>query len=141
RVEDAFIASVASHSLENAKTTAEASGAAHFTADWRETVAHTEVDLVCITTPPIYHREMTLAALASSRRVLCEKPMSTNVAEGEEKCGEARGKNVLALIDHELRLQDGRENAFEMRRENPFGTVRLVKAFFRAPHRGDTNVA
>ncbi len=141
RVEDAFIASVASHSLENAKTTAEASGAAHFTADWRETVAHPEVDLVCITTPPIYHREMTLAALASNKHVLCEKPMAMNVAEAEEMCAAARGKNVLALIDHELRFQDGRQKAFAMLRENTIGTVRHVKAFFRAPHRGDPNVA
>jgi len=141
RVEDAFIASVASHSLENAKTTAEASGAAHFTSDWRETVAHPEVDLVCITTPPIYHHQMTLAALASNKHVLCEKPMAMNVAEAEEMCAAARGKNVLTLIDHELRFQDGRQKAFAMLRENMIGTVRHVKAFFRAPHRGDPNVA
>ncbi|MGB5015335.1 MAG: Gfo/Idh/MocA family oxidoreductase, partial [Pyrinomonadaceae bacterium] len=44
------IASVASGSLENAKETAKECGAEHFTADWRETAARDDVDLVCITT-------------------------------------------------------------------------------------------
>ena len=141
RVEGAFIASVASHSLENARATAAACGAEHFTSDWCETVAHPQVDLVCITTPPIYHREMTLAALANNKHVLCEKPMAMNAAEAEEMCAAARGREVLALIDHELRFQDGRQKAFKMLRQGRIGKIRHVKAFFRAPHRGDPNVA
>lgn len=141
KVDGAFIASVASHSLENARSTAELAGASHFTADWRETVAHPDVDLVCITTPPIHHKEMTLAALSNDKHVLCEKPMAMNVAEAEEMCAAARGKDVLAVIDHELRFQDGRQKALALLREGKIGTIRHVKAFFRAPHRGDPNVA
>src|SRR5918993_1205129 len=81
--EGARLVSVASGSVGNAEKAAKEFGLEHFTGDWRETVAHPEVDLVCITTPPNLHREMVLAAISEGKRVLAEKPMAMNVAEAE----------------------------------------------------------
>ena len=139
--EYADLVSVASGSLENARSTAEEFGMRHFTDDWRETVSRDDVDLVCITTPPKLHLEMTIFALASGKHVLCEKPMAMNVAEAEEMTAAAKGVPVLALIDHELRFQPGRLKAYQMLREGAIGKVRHAKYNFRAPHRGDPNVA
>ncbi|MFM9904108.1 MAG: Gfo/Idh/MocA family protein [Pyrinomonadaceae bacterium] len=138
--EGVAIASVASGSIENARATAEESGAGHFTADWRETVAHADVDLVCITTPPNLHREMTLFALEHGKHILCEKPMAMNVAEADEMTAAAAGKPLLALIDHELRFQPGRRLAYKMLRDGAIGTIRHVKCIFQAPHRGDPSI-
>lgn len=135
------IASVASGHLENARATAAECGAKHYTADWRETVAHADVDLICITTPPLFHREMTLFAIDQGKHILCEKPMAMNLAEAEEMAAAANGKPLLALIDHELRFQAGRGVAYEMLRDGAIGTIRHVKSIFKAPHRGDPNVA
>jgi predicted dehydrogenase len=52
----------------------------------------------------------------------------------------ARQAGVMALIDHELRFQAGRQRAYEMLRDGAIGKVRHVKYHFRAPHRGDPNV-
>lgn len=136
----AEIASVASGSLENARSTAEEFGAPHFTDDWRETVSRGDVDLVCITTPPKLHRDMTLLALEHGKHILCEKPMAMNVAEAEEMTKAAEGKDVLALIDHELRFQPGRQKALAMIRDGAIGKVRHTRYNFQAPHRGDPNV-
>ena len=133
--------SVSSGSVENARAAAGEFGVGHFTGDWRETVSHADVDLVCITTPPKLHREMALFAIEQGKHVLCEKPMAMNVAEAQEMADAAKGKSVLALIDHELRFQPGRMKAYEMLREGTIGTVRHAKYNFRAPHRGDPNVA
>ena len=138
--EDVRIASVASGSVENARTTAAECGAEHYTGDWRETVENEDVDLVCITTPPIYHREMTLAAIEHGRHILCEKPMAMNVAEAEEMTRAAAGKPRLALIDHELRFQPGRQRAHALLRDGAIGKIRHAKALFQAPHRGDPNI-
>lgn len=138
--EGAEVVSVASGKLENAESTAKKFGIGHFTDDWRETASHADVDLVCITTPPILHREMTLLALDQGKHVLCEKPMAMNVAEAEEMTNAAKGKPVLALIDHELRFQAGRQKAYNMLRDGVIGTVRHVKYNFRAPHRGDAGL-
>ena len=75
------IASVASGRLENARETADECGALHFTDDWRETVSHPEVDLICITTPPVFHHEMVLLTLQQEKHILCEKPMAMNLGE------------------------------------------------------------
>ncbi len=135
------IVSVASGSIENARVTAEECGAAHFTADWRETIGHDDVDLVCVTTPPIYHRDMSLAAIAQNKHILCEKPMAMNVAEAAEMTAAAEGYGRLALIDHELRFQPGRLVAHKMLRNGVIGTIRHAKAIFQAPHRGDPNLS
>ena len=136
----AEVVSVASGSIENAKATAEEFGIEHFSDDWRETVSRDDVDLVCITTPPKLHREMTLFAAECGKHILCEKPMAMNVAEAEEMTAAARKAGVLALIDHELRFLPGRRQAYEMLREGAIGKVRHAKYNFRALYRGDPDL-
>jgi len=138
--EGAWIMSVASGSLEHAQATADEFGIGHFSSDWRDTILHPEVDLVCITTPPHLHREMALFAIEHGKHILCEKPMAMNVAEAEEMTLAANVKPQLALIDHELRFQPGRQTAYTMLRNGDIGRVRHAKAIFQAPHRGDVNL-
>jgi predicted dehydrogenase len=135
----AEIVSVASGSIEHAKATADEFSIGHFTADWRETVSHEGVDLVVITTPPNLHCDMTLFAIEHGKHILCEKPMAMNVKEAQEMTDATRGKNLLALIDHELRFQPGRQKAFKMIRDGEIGKIRHAKYIFQAPHRGDPN--
>ncbi len=140
RCEGARVASVASGSIENARRAADEFGIGHATADWRETIEHSDVDLVCITTPPNLHREMTIAAIDAGKHILCEKPMAMNVAEAQEMVDAADGRPILALIDHELRFQPGRLLAYKVLRDGVIGKIRHVKATFQAPHRGDPDI-
>ena len=63
-----------------------------------------------------------------------------NTAEAREMTEKARRSNVLAVIDHELRFQQGRQKALKMLRGGEIGKIRHVKYIFRAPHRGDVNL-
>lgn len=139
--EGARIVSVASHQLANAESTAREFGIEHFTDNWRETVENEAVDLVCITTPPASHYEITLAAIETGKHVLCEKPMAMYTAEALEMTRRAAEKGVLALIDHEKRFQDGRLKAFEMLRSGEIGKIRHVKYVFRNASRGAKDIA
>lgn len=136
----ASLVSVASGSAENAKSAAAEFGLKHFSGDWRETASHPDVDLVCITTPPSLHHEMVLFAIEQGKHVLAEKPMAMNVAQAEEMKTAAEAAGVLALIDHELRFQPGRQKAWAMLREGTIGKIRHAKYNFRAPHRGDASL-
>jgi predicted dehydrogenase len=138
--ENVRIASVASGSLRNAKSCAEEFDVGHFTSDWRESVSRDDVDLVCITTPPNLHREMTLFALDKGKHVLCEKPMAMNLQEAEDMLAAAQNAGVLALIDHELRFQPGRLAVRELLHGGAIGKVRHAKTIFQASHRGDPDV-
>ncbi len=132
----ATVVSVASAQAANAEKAANDFGIAHFTDDWRETVENKAVDLICVAAPPVYHREMTLFALERGKHVLCEKPMAMNAAEAREMLEKASEKNVLALVDHELRFLNGRRHARRIMQSGEFGKIRHVKYNFRAPHRG-----
>jgi predicted dehydrogenase len=134
---NAKIVSVASGSGANAEKTARQFGIPHFTDDWRETISRDDVDLICITTPPKLHHDMTLFAIQRGKHVLCEKPMAMNAAEAREMTDAAKRAGVLALIDHELRFQPGRLRAYEMIRGGAIGKIRHAKCYFQAPHRGD----
>lgn len=136
----AEVVSVASGSLQNAEDTAREFGIGHYTGDWRETAGHEDVDLVCITTPPKLHREMVLFAIDHKKHILCEKPMAMDISEARDMTAAAAGKELLALIDHELRFQPGRQMGRTMLRAGEIGRVRHVKYHFQAPHRGDPNL-
>lgn len=140
RLSAARLVSVSSANAANAASAANDFGIGHHAGDWLETVNHPEVDLVCITTPPVFHREMVLAAAKAGKHILCEKPMAMDLAEAREMADAVRLNGRLALIDHELRSQPGRRQARELLREGAIGEVRHAKATFQAPHRGDASL-
>jgi predicted dehydrogenase len=131
------VVSIASARLENARATAEEFGVEHYTDNWQETVEREDVDLLCITTPPVLHKEMALFAIDHGKHILCEKPMAMNVAEAEEMTAAAEKANVIAIIDHELRFLPGRQKAYAMLRDGAIGRVRHAKYNFRAAYRGN----
>ena len=136
----AEIVSISSGHIENAKNVAGEFNIEHFTDDWRETVEYKDVDLICITTPPDLHREMTMFALERGKHILCEKPMAMNVAEAREMTEKAEEKEVLALIDHELRFQKGRQKAREILQNGEIGKIINAKYNFRNASRGSLDV-
>ena len=50
-------------------------------ADWRALITRGDVDAVIVSTPPILHAEMTVAAMHAGKHVLCEKPLARDPAE------------------------------------------------------------
>ncbi len=140
KCENVELVSVASGSLANAEAAAREFNIPHFTDNWRETIDREDVDLVCITTPVVQHFEQTLYAIEKGKHILGEKPMAMNASEAAEMTAKAEEKGVLALIDHELRFQKGRQTAFAMLREGEIGKIRHARYIFRNPQRGDADL-
>lgn len=106
-------------------------------SDWRSVVQSPEVDLVSIVTPPSEHREMTLAALAAGKHVLCEKPTARNAQEADELLGAANAApDRITLIDHELRFLPSWREA-RARLAHDLGPVRYAEVRYSSPARGD----
>ncbi|MDQ3907470.1 MAG: Gfo/Idh/MocA family oxidoreductase, partial [Acidobacteriota bacterium] len=101
----------------------------------RDVIGREDVDLVCVTTPPAFHREMTLAALAAGKSVLCEKPMAMSAAETDEMRRAVRESGALAHVDHELRFVPARLRARELVAAGEVGRVRHAKVTFRGDSR------
>lgn len=132
----ARIVAIASRHRDRAEVVAKEFGIEHVAGDWQELVAHNDVDLVSIVTPPSTHLEITLAALDQRKAVLCEKPMALNAAEALKMAEKARAAGVLALIDHELRFLNSRRMMHGMLQTGAIGSVRHCNYVFRSDYRG-----
>jgi predicted dehydrogenase len=139
--EGARVVAVASARRGRAEAAARAFGIPFVGSDWREVIERAEVNLVCVTTPPLFHREMTLAALAAGKAVLCEKPTAMSAAESAQMLAAAERAGVLALVDHELRFVPARRRAGELIAADATGPVRHAKILFRADSRSDAGRA
>jgi predicted dehydrogenase len=137
----ARVVAVASGHRENAESVAREFGIPVVASDWREVVGRDDVDLVCITTPPLTHAEMSTSALDAGKAVLCEKPMALNAEETEAMRRRARESGRLALIDHELRFLPARRRMREMIRGGEIGRVRHTKFLFRSDSRASADAA
>ena len=132
----AKVVAVASRNRDRAEAIAKEFGVEHVAADWRELVAHPDVDLVSIVTPPSTHMEIALAALDQRKAVLCEKPMALNAGEAARMVEKAKATGVLALIDHELRFLNSRRVMRGMLQTGAIGSVRHCNYVFRSDYRG-----
>ncbi|MGH8735098.1 MAG: Gfo/Idh/MocA family protein, partial [Burkholderiales bacterium] len=76
------LVAVANRSKESGERVAREFGIGRVHAGWPEIVNAPDIDAVCIGTWPYMHCEMTTAALAQGKHVLCEARMAMNAAEG-----------------------------------------------------------
>jgi predicted dehydrogenase len=63
-------------------------------AQWQDLVRDRDLDAVYIATPVHLHAEQTIAAAASGKHVLCEKPMAMNAAECDLMIDACRANQV-----------------------------------------------
>ena len=114
--------------------------------DWKEMLAaesarDDRVDLVTVATPNSTHFEITKAFLEAGFHVLCEKPMTMTVEEGEEivKISEASGK--ICAVNYCYSAYPMVREMRHMVKTGQIGKVRLVVANFSHGHHGDATDA
>ncbi len=128
---------IASAHREHAKQVAREFDIPYVADDWRGVIERDDVDLVSIVTPVVTHYEITMAALGAGKHVLCEKPMAMNADEARQMMQLAREKNVLALIDHELRFLPGRQKVAQLIRRGDVGQPWHARCLFRSGQRAN----
>src|SRR5690242_4095232 len=95
-VDGAVIAAVVSRSAESAWAFASEYGArAH--ASYESLVADPDVDVVYIATPHSMHLENARLAFAAGKHVLCEKPLTLNLAKAEAMVAAAREAGLFLM--------------------------------------------
>jgi predicted dehydrogenase len=75
---------VCARDADKAKQFADKWGYASVETDWRKLVERADIDAVDICVPNNLHRDIAIAAAKAGKMILCEKPLSMNVAEGLE---------------------------------------------------------
>lgn len=127
---------IAAGHVENARRVAQNHGIPEVYAAWQELVDAPTVDVVSIVTPPHLHREISEAALAAGKHVICEKPTALNAAEAEAMLAAAqRFPGQMAILDHELRFHPRRVQMRRLIKEGYVGSVLTVHLDWLYPHR------
>src|SRR5918997_2061590 len=95
---DVVLHTVADRSDDLAAMAARALGFEQATGDWRAIVENPEIDLVDITAPNAFHKEMALAAIAAGKHAYCEKPLAPLAADAREMADAAEAAGVKTQV-------------------------------------------
>jgi predicted dehydrogenase len=114
--------------------------------DWREMLEgergrEDRIDLVTVATPNATHFEITRAYLEAGFHVLCEKPMTMTVEEGEEIVKLARATGRICAVNYGYTGYPLVRHMRAMVARGDLGKVRLVKAEFAHGHHADAEDA
>ena len=93
---------VCSRNKEKVQAFADQWGFESVETDWKALIARNDIDAVDICTPNDTHAEISLAAAAAGKMILCEKPLSRNLAEGEKMVDaiESAGVNTTVWYNY-----------------------------------------
>lgn len=112
---------------ERAEQAARRLGLFEASSDWASFVQRDDLDIISVATPSGLHHDMTLAALAAGKHVLCEKPLAATVADAEEMCRVAEEAERVTAVCFELRWRRERYTVGELVRNGVVGQPYFVR--------------
>ncbi len=125
--DEAEVVAVASPTPGNAAALAERYSIPRVFTDYRAMLREPDIEMITITAPNRLHAQMTLDCAAAGKHIVCEKPFSMTIAEGEEMIDAAKRHGVLLMYAEELFFTPKYVKAKEMADQGAFGKVYLVK--------------
>jgi predicted dehydrogenase len=87
----------------------------------------TDLDLISVHSPPFVHASDVRLALANNHNVLCDKPFSMDVLEGEALVAEAERARIIHLVNFEFRFHPVRVRLKELVDEGAIGRPRHMQ--------------
>ena len=98
--------------------------------DWRKLLERDDIDAVDVCVPNNLHREISLAAADAGKAILCEKPLSMDVAEGEEMCQAVEKAGVANTVWYNYRRVPAVTLAKQLIDEGKLGRIFHYRANF-----------
>ncbi|HXI21306.1 MAG TPA: Gfo/Idh/MocA family oxidoreductase, partial [Gemmatimonadales bacterium] len=125
------VVAIAGRRRDRAETAARQFGVPVVADDYRELLAHPEVEAVVLTTPNDSHAAIACDAAKARRHILVEKPMALDTQSAESMAQAAEGAGVTLMVAQSRRFSDA---AQEMVRRLPeIGEVFRVHVIFCVP--------
>lgn len=125
------LSAVAGRDAGRASRFAETHGIDRVFTDWERMVTHPDIDAIDICAPGHLHAIVAEAALAAGKHVLCEKPLSNSLVEGErmvDAAVHARGRGVRSMVGYSYRFTPALAYARKLVQAGRLGTIRHIRA-------------
>ena len=143
-----FSAAALDHRPDVGRTYAKSLGISEDRAygDWKEMLTREKnredrIDLVTVATPNSTHFEITKSFLEAGFNVLCEKPMTMTVEEGEEIVKIASKSGKLCTVNYCYSAYPMVRQARDMVQNGELGKIRLIVTNFSHGHHGNAEDA
>ena len=118
-------------SPDKSKIAAQELGLAKAYVSYEELLSDREVEVVHITTPNRWHREMVIGALEAGKHVVCEKPLATNSMETAELVERAaKSPHLLTAVNYNVRFYPLALQARELIQQGVIGRVLSVRGAY-----------
>ncbi len=88
------------------------------------------IDAVYVALPNSMHAEYTIRSAKAAKNVLCEKPMSTTVAEAESMIAACKAANVKLMIAYRLHYEPLNLKAIQLIKDGALGQVQTINGAF-----------
>jgi predicted dehydrogenase len=124
------LAAVGARQLADAEKFARDFGGARAHGSYEALLADPEVQAVYIGTPHPLHLEWALRAAAAGKHILCEKPLTLNLADTQRIIAAARQHGVLLMEAYMYRCHPQTRRLAELVRGGAIGELRLIRAAF-----------
>ena len=127
---DVDVVAVGSRDLGRAQAFAERHGIPRAYGSYEELLADPSVEAIYNPLPNTLHCEWSIKALEAGKHVLCEKPMSSSVAEVEEAFAAAERTGFLLSEAFMYRHHPQTKRLAELVAEGAIGDLRVIRATF-----------
>ncbi len=97
-----------------------------FTTDLEALIGDDSIQAFAIATPAVTHHMIAKSALEAGKDVYVEKPLATNLADGEELVRLAKKNNRVLMVGHILRYHPAVEKLSELVRSGELGRVQYL---------------
>jgi predicted dehydrogenase len=106
-------------------------GLAKAYVSYEELLSDPEVEVVHITTPNRWHREMVIGALDAGKHVVCEKPLATNSMETAELVERAtKSPRLLTAVNYNVRFYPLALQARQLIQQGAIGRMLSVRGAY-----------
>ena len=128
------VVAVCARRLNKAEQAAQEFGIPEAFSDYRVMLQKANLDAVSVATPPVYHYEMTMAALEAGKHIICEKPFAMSSKQAREMWKSAEASGLTTMVAHEFRFAPSRAYIKELLEQRYVGDVSTVHmSLFRGP--------
>jgi predicted dehydrogenase len=95
-----------------------------------EIARNPNIDAVYVALPNSMHSQYTIRAAKAGKHVLCEKPMSTNVADAEGMIAACKAAKVKLMIAYRCHYEPTNLKAIQLIRQGALGQVQAIESTF-----------
>jgi predicted dehydrogenase len=95
--------------------------------DWRHLVSRDDVDIVIVSTPNSFHKEISIEAMKHGKHVLCEKPLATTPEDAEQMVLTAETQRVKLMTNFNHRRHDHNYRAKQLLDEGLIGRLVFLR--------------